>query len=374
MKICHLTSVHGPFDSRIFQKQCRSLARAGYEVDLVAAEPGTDAVRDGVHIHLVRRNSRKLARFTATVFRVLRKALSLNADVYHFHDPELVFAGLFLKMRGKRVIYDIHEDYSSWMTFNTSIPSWLRKPAAWGMRSLENLIVGKYDALVTVTPEIAQRFTQLNPHTVLIRNFPLGEEFRSVAETVSWESREIIACNIGTMSRERGFAEMIEAVSLVRERFPLKLVLGGTLDAPSREYYESLAPERKAYVEWLGYTSRDRMREVFSRARIGLIIHHPVKNFLIGYPTKLFEFMSAGLPVVCSDFPVLRNLDRGVNCCIHVDPLDPKAIAGAMLRLLESPAEAEAMGRRGRKAVQEKYSWEAEETALLSLYSRILKR
>lgn len=373
MKVCHLTSVHGRFDSRIFQKQCRSLARAGYEVDLVAAEPGADEIRDGVRIHLVRRNAHKLARFTATVYRIFRKALDLNADLYHFHDPELVFAGLLLKLRGKRVIYDIHEDYSSWLTFNRSIPAWLRKPAAWCIRRLENLLVGKYDALVTVTPEIAQRFSRLNPATVLVRNFPLAEEFRTVAETVPWESRDTIACNIGTMSRERGFAEMIEAVSLVRKRYPMKLVLGGILDAPSREYYDSLPPERKEYVEWLGYTSRDRMREVFSRARVGLIIHHPVKNFLIGYPTKLFEFMSAGLPVVCSDFPVLRELDAGVGCCIHVDPLDPRAIADAIVRLLERPGEAEAMGQRGRKAVQEKYSWEAEEKALLSLYSRILK-
>jgi glycosyltransferase involved in cell wall biosynthesis len=126
-------------------------------------------------------------------------------------------------------------------------------------------------------------------------------------------------------------------------------------------------------VEWLGFVSRQEMRAVFSRARIGLIIHHPVKNYLIGYPTKLFEYMSAGLPVVCSDFPVLRELDEGVGCCLHVDPLDPNAIAKAIVWLLDNPVEAEAMGRRGRKAVREKYSWEAEEGALLSLYERILK-
>jgi glycosyltransferase involved in cell wall biosynthesis len=372
MKVCHLSSVHHSQDSRVFQKQCRSLAGAGYTVDFVVAESGGDETIDGVQIHRVRRDSHKLARFTCTVFRVFRKALSLDADLYHFHDPELVFAGLLLKMRGKRVIYDIHEDYSSWLTFNESIPPLIRIPVARIFSALESMVARRFDALVTVTPPIRDRFASINPNTFMIRNFPLSGEFDSEGEEIAWESREDAVCYIGGITPKRGLAEMIRAVEILRGTRPVKLLLGGDLYPGSREILDSLSPETAKLIEYLGYVSRPRMRTILRRSKIGLLILHPERNFFQSYPTKLFEYMSASIPVVCSDFPILRDLDKGVGGCIHVDPLDPKAIAEAILRLLEHPGEAESMGRRGREAVREKYSWEAEQETLISIYTRIL--
>lgn len=373
MKICHLTSVHSPFDTRVFGKECRSLARAGYEVHLVAGHP-SDEVRDGVRIHAVKKDASRIRRMVFTVSRVFRKALEIDADLYHFHDPELVPAGLLLKLRGKRVIYDIHEDYSSWLTFNEGIPSWLRVPAAKAFTQLEKLAVGGFDALVTVTPYIHRRFETANRCTAMIRNFPVAAEFASNgADRIPWADREDAMCYIGGITPQRGFAEMARAVSLVREQRPVKLLLGGEFSPAARDILDGLSAEDSGAIECFGWVSRSRIAEIFRRSRIGLVVLHPEKNFLMSYPTKLFEYMSAGLPVICSDFPLFRTFDEGVGCCRFVDPLNPRSLADAVLFLLDHPDEAQAMGERGKRAVEKMYSWEREEESLLALYDRILR-
>ncbi|MHB9027614.1 MAG: glycosyltransferase family 4 protein [Candidatus Latescibacterota bacterium] len=372
MKVCHLTSVHVPFDTRIFTKECRSLARAGHEVHLVAGHI-SDEIRDGVHLHSVNKSAGRIKRMTVTVSHVFRKALEIDADIYHFHDPELVPVGLLLKLRGKRVIYDIHEDYSSWLTFNEGIPSWLRNTAAQAFTGLEGLAVRRFDALVTVTPSIYHHFEAMNRRTVLVRNFPREEEFAPDGEgDIPWESRENAVCYIGGIFPKRGLAEMVRAVSLVRESIPAKLLLGGDITPAARELLDRLPAREMEPVECFGRVSRSQIAEIFRRSKAGLTILHPERNFLVSYPTKLFEYLSAGLPVVCSDFPLFRELDDGTGACLFVDPLDPRAIADAILHLLTHPEEAEAMGRRGRSAIRERFNWSSEERTLLELYESLL--
>jgi glycosyltransferase involved in cell wall biosynthesis len=374
MKVCHLTSVHVPFDTRVFTKECRSLARAGHEVHLVAGH-AKDEICDGVCLHSVHKYPGRLKRMTVTVSRVYRKALEIDADIYHFHDPELVLVGLLLKLRGKRVIYDIHEDYSSWLTFNEGIPPWLRNPAARAFTGLEGLAVRRFDALVTVTPSIFHHFSAMNRRTVLVRNFPREEEFApDGGGEIPWESRENAVCYIGGIFPKRGLAEMIRAISLVRESIPAKLLLGGDVTPAARELLDRLPAREMEGVECFGRVSRSQIADIFRRSKAGLTILHPERNFLVSYPTKMFEYMSAGLPVICSDFPLFRELDEGTNACLFVDPLDPVALADAILFLFTHREEAEAIGRRGRTAIRERYNWDSEERTLLELYESVMKQ
>ncbi len=372
-RICHLTSAHMPFDMRIFSKECRSLAEMGFEVHLIAGN-AEDCLREGIHMHGVRRYGNRIGRMMFTAAAVYRKALTLDADIYHIHDPELIPAALLLTFRGKRVVCDIHEDYSSWFSFNEGIPKVLRATVAGMFSILERFAVRRFTAIVTVTPPIVEKFLSINPRTALVRNFPrIGEFAPDGKPPAAWTSREDAACYIGGISPDRGIREMLLAVALANRTRPVKLLLGGNPTPGARAVIASLSPADLAPAEFLGYADRPKIAEVFRRSRIGLLLLHPERNYLISYPTKLFEYMSAGLPVVASDFPIFRELDDGIGCCRFVDPLDPDEAAAAILHLLEHPTEAEEMGLRGFKAVREKYSWESEARTLKALYDDILR-
>ncbi|MCY4211547.1 MAG: glycosyltransferase, partial [Gammaproteobacteria bacterium] len=109
-----------------------------------------------------------------------------------------------------------------------------------------------------------------------------------------------------------------------------------------------------------------------SNVRAGLVLYHPTPGILNAYPTKMFEYMSVGLPVIASDFPAWRHIVDRAECGLLVNPLEPSAIADAMLWLLNNPQEAERMGRRARKAAEEFYSWEREGDKLIRLYKKLL--
>ena len=123
--VVHLTTVHEPFDSRIFHRECKALAKAGYDVALLA--PGrTDSIVDGIQVGSLPRSNHRVLRMSLGVGRTLIKALGRRADLYHFHDPELIPAGLLLRLLGKRVIYDIHEDNRTALEEREYLPSPLR--------------------------------------------------------------------------------------------------------------------------------------------------------------------------------------------------------------------------------------------------------
>lgn len=87
----------------------------------------------------------------------------------------------------------------------------------------------------------------------------------------------------------------------------------------------------------------------------------------------MFEYMSAGIAVIASDFPLWREIIEGNDCGLCVNPLDPQAIAAAIDTLAQDPERARKMGQNGQCAMQKHYNWGIEERKLLQLYRTILK-
>jgi glycosyltransferase involved in cell wall biosynthesis len=366
MKVCVLTSVHSAFDDRIFHRECSSLARAGYDVTLIVPHE-RDEVVEGVRIKALPRPNGRFSRMTGGAYRAYREAMRQKAAVYHFHDPELIPVGLLLRAKGKKVVYDIHEDYPKDMLSKYYIPVWARSPLAWLVERFENIACSAFSALVPATPAIAERFNGLNARTVVVQNFPLPGEL-APPSGAAWAERGFSVAYLGTISRNRGLKEMVEAVALLRDRMGVKLKLAGWFSPLTLQEEASRLPGWEQ-VEVLGAVGRDGVAKVLRSVRAGLVPFHPDPNHVRSGPNKMFEYMSAGIPVIASDFPLWREIIEGVRCGLVVDPLDPRAIAQAIEYLMTHDEEAEAMGARGREAIRDSYNWEIEERKLVELYS-----
>jgi glycosyltransferase involved in cell wall biosynthesis len=358
-----LTSVHPPTDTRIFAKECCTLAAAGHETHFIV--PGAvDGVHKMVHIHGISKRGGRLTRMTSLVRRVYQKAKEIKADVYHFHDPELLPVGLLLKMGGKKVVYDVHEDVPRLLLSKQWVKKPLRKILSWFFERFENLIVKRLDVIVAATPHINQRFAKLGCTAVNINNYPILEELHLPA--ANWNTKERVICYIGGISKLRGIFEMIQAL----EQTEARLLLGGEFSPLSQASVAEGLPGWEK-VDRLGQLDRCQVKQVLSRSMAGLVIFHPVPNHINAQPNKMFEYMSAGIPIITSDFPLWQEIVEGNQCGLCVDPLDPEKIAQAVNWILDHPDQEQKMCQYVRKAVEEKYNWDQEAQKLLQIYREL---
>jgi hypothetical protein len=220
-----------------------------------------------------------------------------------------------------------------------------------------------FDGIVAATQEIADRFPANK--TITVQNYP---DF-VLKEPIPYRLREPIVVYIGAISKIRGIQEMIEAIDKVSIGLGAWLAIAGPFDsvALERELRNISLPN----VDVLGFQTQIAVTELLGMARIGLVLLHPTPSYLNAQPMKLFEYMRAGIPTIASDFPAWRQIVEDTGCGLLVNPLDPEDIAKAISRLLENPAEAEEMGRRGREASMRRFNWASEKSKLLQLYDRL---
>lgn len=366
MKICHLTSVHARYDTRIFLKECRSLAIAGYETSLIVADGKGNEVREGVAIFDVGSSVGRIDRIFNVTKRVFSKAVELDVAIYHFHDPELIPIGLKLKRLGKVVVFDAHEDVPKQLLGKP----YLSRVSRWFLSKVfgiyEEWACKHFDAIVTATPFIRDKLSKINKFTIDINNFPIAEELSPLLKLKNVRSK---ICYVGGITANRGVREIVHAMKLVQS--DVRLELAGTF------VEASVASEVRQYDGWgrvdeLGFVDRAGVRELLGRSIAGLVTLHPAINYLDSLPIKMFEYMSAGIPVIASNFPLWREIIEGNDCGLCVDPMDPESIAKAVDFLVDNPGQAAKMGNNGRRAVQQRYNWGMEEKKLFALYEQLL--
>ena len=366
MSVCILTSVHPAFDVRIFHKEALSLSMAGYDVTLIAPHAQACQV-EGVRIEPVKIPRGRLERMTKTVWQIYRAAARRRASVYHFHDPELIPLGFLLKLRGNRVIYDVHENVPQ----DIRNKDWIWRPLRWVFASVaglaETISGASFDGIIVATPAIARRFPANK--TQVVRNFP-QLDYKNGFAALPYEQRKANCVYVGSISDQRGVREMIEAISLLPGQLQARLVLAGRYGSPALEKELRDKPGWTG-VDSLGWLSRPQIAELMGRAKIGLVTLHPTSCFIEALPIKLFEYMEAGIPVIASDFPLWRKIVGDIGCGLLVDPCNPADIAEAIEWILTHPLQAKEMGVRGAAAIRSNYNWKLEADKLLALYGRL---
>lgn len=366
IRICHVTSVHPLYDVRIFHKECVTLAENGYEVILLCA--GADSVKkivQKVHIITVRKNSLRFMRMIFTVWRLYKNAIKINAQIYHIHDPELLLLGLMLKKRGKEVVYDVHEDFPKQILEKYWIPSFLRKLISTIFSHIEQYSAKRMSYVITATDDIKLRFEKFTGTVCAVKNYPMNNEFETLNRPSI--SHENTICYIGGISEERGITTLVRAVHRLKN---IRLILAGNFYTHS--YYEKLKNEPGwKMVDFRGYVQRENLPEIYSFSSIGMVTLLPVASHLTALPIKMFEYMSVGLPVIASDFPLWRKIIEKNQCGLCVNPANPTEIAEAISFFLNNPEVAKEMGLNGKNAIQKLYNWENEKNKLLKVYQDI---
>ncbi|MGH8289019.1 MAG: glycosyltransferase [Steroidobacteraceae bacterium] len=348
----------------MFIKECRSLAGPDHRVSLVITDGQGSSTVDGVEIvDAGRRSSRRLGRAIAGAARVFRAARRLRADIYHIHDPELIPWALLLRAGGAKVVYDAHEHVPDDILSKHYLPRPLVRPLSRIVGMLELAAAKRLSAVAAATPHIAERFRGVCPAVEGIYNFPLIDE---LARAAPWQSRVRQACYTGGVSTNRGIRQLAKAAELCRS----KVVIAGPLwDGLDMQKARELPGWQ--HLDYLGQISRDQVADLMARSRVGVVTFLPTESHRTALPNKLFEYMSAGIPVVASNFPLWREIVDETGSGLCVDPEDPRAIAEAMDRLTEDEPFSRRCADNGIRAVAEKYNWATQACKLEQLYRRL---
>lgn len=364
--VTHISTVHPAFDVRIFYKECCSLAAHGLNVNLIVTHDKDEFV-DSVRIISLPQFKTRGTRILIKPVLALFKALKTKADLYHFHDPELIPLGLLLKLLGKKVIYDVHEDVSSQILDKYWIPKKLRKSVSSLFKCIENFSAKRFNGVITATPYIKNIFEIKNKNTIDVNNYPLLSE-ACFSHHLKKGKKEKVVSYIGGITKERGIFEVLKAL----EGTDIKLYWAGNTSPATLIKTLQQCPGWENVVHY-GYVSRQEVYSILSESQVGICTSYPIKNYFSSYPVKVFEYMNSGIPLIVSRFPVWEELLKDIGNTLFVDPFNPEEIRSAMEALLSNPERTREMGERGKKAVKEKYNWENESHKLINFYKKILE-
>lgn len=370
MKICMLTSTHGPGDGRIFQKEAKSLAKE-HEVTIIApSDENGSSIVDGIRIVTVKRPD-SIALHPITLLRLLRACLAGDADVYHCHEPDALLIGVLAKyLKGKRVVYDIHEHWPSEIPFDLGVRNGtlVQKTLSALVSRVEMALARRAESTFAVSESVAARFREGGLEPTIISNYSIAD--LDIPSNPDRTGRNLMLM-AGNMQSFHGVGECIEAVSRVRERYPdATLTLVGKVREDLNECISGSGQD--GFIISTGFLPYRAMYERLSGGTAGLLVFQPTYyNISIGLPNKLFDYMLLGLPVIASDLPEIRNVVSNADCGILVDPASVSDIANAIAYLFDHPEEARRMGKNGRRAILETYNWSTMEADLLQAYRNL---
>lgn len=378
-RVCFLSSMHPAYDKRVFDKEATSLARAGYAVTHLCFGPEEPEVRDGIVIDVEPRGKGLAAR-AGSLFRLYRRAKALDADIYHCNEVDSWLVGIFLKLfRRKIIIFDVHEHYPANIA-EIHFPKMLHPLIQWLVRIFMRMLTPFTDHLVFAKKSVAPDFPGAkDKHTFVFNN--ISTEHKDVCpETTSDEIRtlyegKITAVHTGLYNRARGWPQLLEAMSLMRNSQMEVLYIGTLNDGSDSEFEAALRDyDLESRVHCLGWKPFKEAYQHVVNCQIGLLTFQPIRtNYHFAYPHKLFDYMLAGMPVIGPDFAwEVKEIIREADCGFLVDTTSAAALAEALDNLIDDPDMARRMGAAGRQAVLETHNWDNEGQKLLDTYSELL--
>jgi glycosyltransferase involved in cell wall biosynthesis len=388
------------FDSRVL-REAQTLADAGHSVtvycltgsapagagfSVVARVPSvSSALPDGTGPFHASTPGTRLGRLTARARWMVGYVRNLRswgdwavrsasgADVWHAHDlPGLMAIGPHVGGH-QRLVYDSHEIF-----LDAGIALGMPWPVRRLLHRYERHLAQRADALVTVNEGYLDVLeTRLRPRrTVIVRNCPPRwdppEQSRSpLREATGVDASTAVVLYHGILGSSRGVEHMAQAIL----RDGLETTHAAALGFGDRDQLDAWAsdPRFGGRFHVLDAVAPNHLLEWVAGADVDVIaLQRTTLNHYLCTPNKLWESLAAGVPVVVSDFPVMRSIvmddpdgPLGAVC----DPSDVASVAAAIRSIIaRSPADRARLRERCLRAAHARWNWEKESARLLDLY------
>lgn len=372
MKVCHLTSAHPVNDIRIFQKECISLKNAGYDVYLIVNGEG-NIIEECVNIIGTTKIKTRFFRMLLSPVLILFKALKINAKIYHFHDPELIFVGFILKLFGKKVIFDIHENVALSIKDKTWIPRILNKPIEQIYRLSEKFFTLFFDVLILAENSYKKYYSKKKSHVIL--NYPLVFEQINIEENKKF-STPIRFVYSGLISEMRGIFQILKIFLLLHKKgYDIYLdiigkVVSKKLECSINNFISKNELENRVTLH--GYIPVKQVYKILENDHIGFSLLKPIDNYKTSLPTKIFEYMLNGLPVITSNFELYDYYIKEKDTGICVDYFNVNEAALQIETLIKDQKLMSIKSKNGKFAVLNEFNWTSQEKKLIKIYNDIL--
>ena len=359
--IAHITTAHSTFCPRIYFRQCQTLSAAGYKVILISPHTNNEII-NGIQILKIKKFTNKWLRILIGWIPAYKTALHVKADLYQFHDPELIFLGILLRLHGKRVIYDSHEDLPEDILHKNWLPKIIRNTAKRMTSLIEKKIANYFSHIITSTPYIKQKFLAHKIKATDIKNYPSVPD-REVAKSINSP-----LCYVGLINAERGLFQMLQLAATMKHTLNLYgKFIPKTLEEKAKQH-----PGWK-YVNYFGHIPHQQIPKVLSQSSIGLLLLESCNKYENSLPLKLFEYMAAGLPIIASNFSLWKEIIEENQCGICVNPHNITEILEAIKLLQNDSKRYLQMSQNGRHCIEKKYNWATEGKKLIDVYQQVLQ-
>lgn len=366
-RVTHMTTVHHPYDTRIYHKECQSLQKAGYNVTLIAPHEKGLSKKGKINIIPIKKYRNRFLRMFLSTFQAYKEACKLNAHYYHIHDPELLPVAWLLKKKNNVVIYDIHEDYKTSIMQKSYMPKPIRKLCASTYQVVEKFLSRNLELCLA-----EKYYKNKYPEGKCVLNYPLLNK-RLINHEIDYESRENKLVYTGNVTIDRG-AFIHARLPLIDPSITVHFI--GKFESGLDKRMKEIAGDKNNHLIMKGvdrYVPREEIDEGYVNHSwlAGLALFPPTAHYMQKELTKFFEYMSVGIPILCSDIPAWKHFVEKYSCGIAVDPYNDKEIKHAIEFLKENPGKAKEMGNNGKRAVLSKLNWKVEEEKLINWYNEI---
>ncbi len=372
-KICIMTSQHPAMDVRIFQKEILSLSKSYKNIYLIAKKTANMDSVSGIHTIWVNNKPGLLNRMLRNI-EIFFNAIKINARVYHFHDPDLIFVAFLLKILfRKKIIYDIHEYFVDMISHRTYLHKWQSLLFSKLYTYSEKIIIRWFDLLI-LAEEKYKKFYDNYRDVIVIQNFVKKENILEDG-FISPSKQHLDIVALGGITEKRGIWEALDLVRLLNTRIPTTFHLMGSYESPELEIRVDRRVKEYGLLnkfKYYGYVENKKAIKLIRNFDIGIFLLHPIINYTTALPTKLFEYMGNGLAVICCDFENLVDMNKKINFGLTIDIFNLEKESNRIFEFVLNSDEMKKIRKKNIETIKNNFLWEFEEGKLLNAYERLL--